>query len=500
MVRGLDLVRAGVDDVLCGDGVITLDARAADVSVAANVPAAFWDDATKANALAFEKIGANGATLAVTNIPRLVVSEGTATLTRDCMIGNLKIAEGAKLVVDGATLRYVADGDAGTIELMNGAQAICVITGTEGEESGMDRSGLKSDTVLLKTGDTDLIVYDPASVGGFVHVAGGALRFSKRGLADKFLRLTVKECYPYGGDATSDAAYPGLFLKVGLFDAADAVVNLGNGSDAAFGTPASAPKGNQWSVPVGTLYSDLGRGGCLSGAFGGSKVFPNNGWGEPAFTNATRTLCKEASDAGGWLSIWGRLPDGAAPLDGINFLTRPNLGWPAPKVWMVETSATGEDGTWRVVQDMTEPRSTLLANNSGILSGDGSSPAAHFRYVEPGVTGLADILQIRVDEGATLDFSAKTGGQTVDRIYIDATAGTVKNVIFAETGTIELVGANDRSFTGLLPLVFESADGVSNLANWQVVCDGKVCNRRVSFSAAEGKVSLSAPGFALILR
>lgn len=499
-VRGLDLVRAGVDDALCGDGVITLDARAADVSVAANVPAALWDDATKANALAFEKVGANNATLAVTNIPRLVVSEGTATLTRDCAIGTLEIADGAALVVDGATLTYCGGEIAGAITLANGAQAIRVVTGAEGEERGMDRSGLRSDDVLLKTGDEDLIVYDPASVAGFVHVAGGALRFSKRGVSDKYLRLTVKECFPYGGDATSAAAYPGLYLKVGLFDTADAVVNLGYGSDAAPGTPASElAKGNQWAVPVGTLYT-TDRGGCLSGAFGGSKVFPDNGWGEPAFTNATRTLCRDASDASGWLSIWGRLPDGAAALDGINFLTRPNNGWPAPKVWTVETSATGEDGTWRVVQDMTEPRSALNANNSGILYGDGSSPAAHFRYMEPGVTGLADVLQIRVEAGATLDFGAKEGGQVVDRIVVDATAGTVRNAVFAERGTIELVGSNDRRFAGLLPLVFENAGGTANLAKWQVVCGGKPCNRHVSFSAAEGKVNLSAPGCVFILR
>ncbi len=519
--RDIDFVRTGGKDQICGDGVINLDASAADISVAANVPTMFVckvttvkvDDKTnkyvaetKANTITFQKLGANNATMSVTNIPALVVSAGTVTLTNDCVIGDLSIADGAKVVVDGATLTYAAPaGLGGTIELKNGAKGIRIVTGTEGEESGMDRSGLTSDSTLLKTGDTDLIVYDPTSVTGLVHVAGGALRFSKRGLSDKFFRLTVKECYPWGGDATSASAYPGLLLKVGLYSAADTLIDTESGSSATNGTAASDLNENQWAVPVGTLFKGFGQYYSVASAFSGD-LFPKYSYvGAPCFTNATKTLCKNASDESGWLTIWGRLKSTWAALDGINFVA--GWGWGIEKTWTVETSPTGVDGSWRVVQEIVDMPHKLGSNNGyiddntpAVLNADKTKPAAHFRYMEPGVTGLADVLQIRVDAGATLDFSAKTGGQSVDRIYIDATAGTVKNVAFAETGVIELVGESDGKAKGLLPLVFDGVSGTENLKNWTVVCGEKTLARRVKFSSSDSKLTLESFGMIMIVR
>lgn len=512
-VRDMDLVfvsASGVraDDRLCGDGTVKIDASEAAVTVAANVPAAFWDDATKANAIAFEKSGAYDALLAVTNIPALVVAEGTATLTNDCTIGELTVAAGATLVVDGATVRYASSaGSVGTIELRNGAAKVRVISGTA--ESGaadaslaMDRSGLASEGTLEKMGETDLIVYDPASVAGLVHVAGGALRFSKRGLSDRYLRLTVKECYPfvYEGNVT----YNGLWTKVGLYDAADAFIDIGKlsgwGRGYPDGTAASELTENGWAVPAETLYG--GSAPSVADVIGGNnKVFPDMSYGVPQFTNATRTLCKDASNESGWQKIWGRIHSAVPAIDGINFAS--GWGWGIVKTWTVETSATGADGTWQVVQDVIDMPHKLSYNNCGILNADATAPAAHFRYVEPGVTGLADTLQIRVDAGATLDFGAKTGGQVIDRVLIDATAessGTVTNAVFAETGVIELVGGSDRSAKGLLPLVFEGVGGTANLANWTVECGGKACNRRVSFASAERKVELKPCGTMMIMR
>ena len=510
-VRDVDFVRARStdqvgDDELCGDGVIKIDAGEADVTVAANVPATFWSDATKANAIAFEKSGAHDALLAVTNIPTLVVAEGTATLTNDCTIGELTVANGAMLIVDGATLRYASSaGSVGTIELRNGAAKVRVISGTA--ESGtadaslaMDRSGLASDATLEKTGETDLIVYDPSSVAGLVHVAGGALRFSKRGLNDKYLRLTVKECYPFWLYTTGAYLTPGLCMKVGLYDSSDGLIKTTNtwGGSGKDGTAASELSENQWAVPVGTLYK--GSAPSPGGVFA-CKQFPDTSWDLPYFTNATQTLCKDASDESGWQRIWGHLASDWAAIDGINFTSV--WCWGIVKTWTVETSKTGADGTWQVVQDIVDMPHKCGSSASGILNNDATTPAAHFRYVEPGVTGLADTLQIRVDAGATLDFGAKTGGQVIDRVLVDATAessGTVTNVVFAETGVIELVGGSVRSAKGLLPLVFEGASGMANLANWTVECGGKECNRRVSFAATAGKIELTPLGTMIIIR
>ncbi len=495
-VRNVDFVREGIADQICGTGsVIKIDASAADVTFAANIPSVCWDDATQANTLTFEKSGANNATLAVTNIPALVVSEGTVTLTKDCVIGSLTTATDTKVVVDGATLYYSSSSGSVGIELKNGAKAFRVVTGTEGEESGMDRSGLKSETTLLKTGDTDLIVYDPSSIAGLVHVKGGALRFSKRGLSDKYIRLTVKECYPfkdYEGEH-----YSGLWLKVGLYSAADAFVNADYCGSADAGTAPSALSENHFAVPEGTLFT--GTDASVGAAFSISNGDIGNGYGVPCFTNVTKTLCKDASDENGWQRIWGRLKSEQSAIDGINFAS--GWAWGIVKAWTFETSKTGEDGSWQVVQEITAaPNNTGSENNCGILSGDANKPAAHFRYIEPGVTGLADTLQIQVDEGATLDFGAKTGGQTINRVLVDATAGVVTNVVFASSGVIELVGANTRETQGLLPLVFEGVSGVENLSNWTVECAGQACHRRARFSAADKKIELLPPGMLVIVR
>ncbi len=495
-VRNVSFVREGIEDQICGsNAVIKIDASAADVTFAANIPSVRWDDTTQANTLTFEKSGANNATLAVTNIPALVVSEGTVTLTKDCVIGSLTTAEGAKVVVDGATLYYSSSSGSVEMELKNNAKVFRVVTGTEGEESGMNRSGLKSEATLLKTGDTDLIVYDPSSIAGLVHIKGGVLRFSKRGLSDKYLRLTVKECYPfkdYEGEH-----YNGLWLKVGLYGAAGTFVNADYCGSADAGTAPSALNENHFAVPTGTLFT--GNDASVGGAFIISSSGIGNGYGVPCFTNATKTLCKDASDESGWQKIWGRLKSDQSAIDGINFAS--GWGWGIVKAWTFETSKTGEDGTWQVVQEITAAtNNTGSENNYGILSGDANKPAAYFRYIEPDVTGLADTLQIQVDEGATLDFGAKTGGQTINRVLIDATAGVVTNVVFASSGVVELVGTNTRETKGLLPLVFEGVSGVENLPNWTVECAGETCNRRAKFSASDQKIELLPPGMLVIVR
>ena len=210
------------------------------------------------------------------------------------------------------------------------------------------------------------------------------------------------------------------------------------------------------------------------------------------------TICKDASDESGWVTIWGHIPSFWKNLDGINFYAKYGCG--VPKTWTVETSPTGVDGSWQVVQEIVNIQCKCGRSASGILNADATKPAAHFRYIEPGVTGLADVLQIRVDAGATLDFSAKTGGQKVDRIYVDATAGTVKNAVFAETGVIELVGESDGKAKGLLPLVFDGVSGTENLKNWTVVCGEKTLARRVKFSSSDSKLSLESFGLIMIVR
>lgn len=92
-------------------------------------------------------------------------------------------------------------------------------------------------------------------------------------------------------------------------------------------------------------------------------------------------------------------------LDGVNFCGQWDHG--NPTTWTVETSATGDDCSWRVVLDKRGARHPQQAqSNSGWLNSDGATPAYLFSYSEAGVRGLAETLAVQVDVGGTQVFSS----------------------------------------------------------------------------------------------
>lgn len=487
-VRNLTWNRSG--DTVSGTGRVTVDASEADVVVAANVPACVVNTTDTPNTLAFVKTGTHDAVFAVTNLPALTVGAGCAVVTNDCRMGRLVVAAGATLIVDGGRIVCSDLEKSGEIVCRNGGAVSVKTDGTAGDEAGMLRTPLWSMTELVKTGDTDLIVYDPEAVAGFVHVAGGALRFSKRGLSDKYFRLTFKECWPFWYSGQDRHAR--LFSKIGLYDSQDKPIHMGWGENAAYGTPAIELKAGQVTAPVGTVIVN-------SGAALHAVVIANDittaGY-MPEFDKVQTN----AADTATWQEITARFYADKPAIDGLNFYT----GWEhgSPRVWTVETSATGQDGSWRMVMDVANAPSPPNKNHYDCIGGDKSKPAYHFRYVEPGVTGLADVLQIQVDGGAVLDFTSKTGGQTVDCIVVDlaaggGTVGTVSNVVFAASGVVELKGVS-RLPKGELPLICAAASGEENLANWTVAVAGRP--RRGSVSLRGERLNVSADGMLLLIR
>ena len=486
-VRNLTWNRSG--DTVSGTGRVTVDASEADVVVAANVPACIVNTTGTPNTLAFVKTGTHEAVFAVTNLPALTVDAGCAVVTNDCRMGRLAVSAGATLIVDGGRIVCSDIEKPGEIVCRNGGAVSIKTDGTAGDEAGMLRTPLWSMTELVKTGEGDLIVYEPEAVAGFVHVAGGALRFSKRGLSDKYFRLTFKECWPfwYYEYGNRNAR---LSTKIGLYDSQDKPIHMGWGWDAAYGTPAIDLQAGQVTAPVGTVV--------VSGSL--HAVVIGNTPSESGYRPEFDKVQTNAADTATWQEITARFYADTPAIDGLNF----NTGWEhgSPRVWTVETSATGQDGSWRTVMDVTNAPSPPNNNHHGYIGGDISKPAYHFRYVEPGVTGLADVLQIQVDGGAVLDFTSKTGGQTVDRIVVDlaaggGTVGTVSNVVFAASGVVELKGVS-RLPKGELPLVCAAASGEENLANWTVAVAGKP--RRGSVSLCGERLNVSADGMLLLIR
>jgi hypothetical protein len=130
---------------------------------------------------------------------------------------------------------------------------------------------------------------------------------------------------------------------------------------------------------------------------------------------------------------------------------------------------------------------------------------ADMAFAVPGVGNMPPVMQLEVSPGAVADFTNVTGGQTVDTLTVDATAGggTVKNVSFAETGTIHLKNlpsnASLRDFS--VRLTLSDAQNTANLAGWRICVDGvELDARRYKAAYGSGFLRIIGAGMAIIVR
>lgn len=447
--------------------------------------------------LTLAKRGAGTSTATVTSgvIPKLSLEEGTLVLKTDCTVSGLTVAAGTHLVADGVKVTLKSTPmDLSVLETVNGGSF----------EFSLDAaSGLSElrkcawDRELVKTGEGETRLYDP-SLTGSVHVAEGTLSFSRLGLQDRYLKFTFKELlhFWYGG---KDSPISALAVSVYFYntDGVRSDDSTSHNDKITMGkAPLTLAKG-EITAPVGTTYDANGTesGGwrALSAMFrtGGSGNTPR--WTTCPITNALDSAC--------WQTVWYRLPDTiTTDLDGINVYAAWDFG--NPKAWTVESSATGEDGTWQTILDKNEQCAGMNQNRCYALNGNAAKPAYLFSYVQPGVRGLADALQVQVDEAATLDFTAKDGGQAVDAITVDFEkgGGVLKGAKLAATGTLTLVHATRALLKEPLPLVLENLGDAENLANWTLVVDGKTCVRQLEYDAESGKISAVPNGMVILFR
>ena len=490
-VRRLSFLRAGKDDVLTGSGTLRLNAIDSDAVFEARLA----DDA----ALTIEKTGSQSVTApCITNYPALNILTGSFTITNDCTIGALTLAEGATLVVDGAAVQANAfDNAGGTVSYLNGGTLDFRQTVPDGETEEVRDWTINGATGFVKDGAGTLHLYDPA-VTGLVHVAEGTLSFSRHGLLDKYFHLVFKEqcVYNYLGRVGT------LKLQTWSWYAPNATNLISSpeygtlhyslaGEDVA---PSALTAGQVTYSPhaSGTTFADESNQNA-------HYIFLNGGGtgnNKQCFFACSLT---NAADSANWQHLWVRLPDMnsyANGVDGINCL----VAWGGGNLtaWTVESSATGEDGTWRTVSDVTgyEPET----KSAGYANGDAAKPMALLSYTQTGVRNLADTLAVQVDSGATLDFSAKTGGQTVDRIVFDVSAGggTIRNVAAAASGVLEIIDAGGAlNYNQPLPLVFDGASDTGNFTNWTVTVNGAAVNRKLVFQS--GALAFESRGIIIII-
>ena len=222
------------------------------------------------------------------------------------------------------------------------------------------------------------------------------------------------------------------------------------------------------------------------------------------------TISAPVTDEGG-VTLYVRLPAGSEPVAAINF------AWAyggLPKAWTLSGSTDG-GVTWHELNEtsnfsvLSYTAFTWIGMDSG---GVGSVvPKAvpldspDLLWTRPGILNMPDSMRVEVDDGAVLDFTNVTGGQTVDAISVDAAAGggTVRNAKFAEAGTVYLYGVPQGASIGNIsvPLILENSQDLPNLGAWRICVNGTmlpVGKYRASYSS--GRLSVSAKGFLVILK
>lgn len=465
---------------LCGDveitgyrayltgGKIKVDATEADRSFKCNINAG--------DALVVEKVGANDMVVSsTTNIPNLVVSEGTVRFEGvDCVVSNLTTASGTVLIADGCTVRVLSDAE---------------FVGTSFQTKNGGR--------FVKSGTSRTVIYDPVSVTGGLHVANGELAFSKYGFDQKWWRFTftsvhggkkvlyIRGLYLFAGDGTWQNSGLGYVEPVNETS-----------------TSVLAEKKVRWYCSSVTNVASKADETSYYNYNNLHKIFryTDNDNHYPRLTSPVIDSANPQSH----LAIEMRLPSTAKRITGYNIRAAGESRY--ANGWKIEASRDGAE--WETVEVRSDQVFSISStyntyDNSSYTKG---SPNAkeffHFTGYRNGGLAVMDPLSVQVDEEATLDLLAFDDGQPIDAITIDfaSGAGTVKGGKIAANGTLTLVNVEECGINldDVLPIVFDGTLATDNFASWTVIVDGRTIRRKISYS--NGRIAVPPAGLVIMVK
>jgi hypothetical protein len=136
--------------------------------------------------------------------------------------------------------------------------------------------------------------------------------------------------------------------------------------------------------------------------------------------------------------------------------------------------------------------------------GDYQNPTRKFRfsgYVSKGVRNMPVALPIRVDGGATLDFSSVEGGQSVNAITVDLAVGSgaIINAKAASGGTLYVLSNESVIRPTNLPIKCSDFMDADNFRSWKVVVNGKT-RQGWNVVANGDTLSIVPPGTVVVIR
>lgn len=450
-----------------------------------------------------EKVGTG--TLTITNTPTLAALTVTGGTVRfapsDGLVVNLSaltVAANAQVVIDGVTVRAnaLALDPSASIDVLNGGRLAFAEDATTAR-TFVDGGQIPAGSSIEKTGAGTTVFVEPGQTElKDVHVRGGVLALAARGTTNEFWRVTIKE-----------TAVAGVNLNVGpfrLFDADGAYCDGGimDGSFAWSDERFYAKVEGVLATALGPKQIMFSSVDFMEGDY--NQVYHGNDAQMPPqkamFSDASTCSCAfnfapVLTDPSTWLIATYRIP----ALDGkvvVGYNMKSQWDDPTrkfPGAWTVESSPSGADGTWEVLDEQVGQK----AANGNRWYRTSPYPV----LADMPTAGLPTGANVQVDAGATLDCSRVEGKQEISCLTVDMSStgvGTLKGVRLAKTGTLHVTGVTGKAPKGMLPLAFVDSVLGEDLSGWTVFLNGVRVNRRLM--GRGDALELVAGGFAVILR
>ena len=404
----------------------------------------------------------NVVSLGTSDIAALRVEAGTLVVSGEAdarlSAASVTVADGATLVIDGATLSSSAFSGAGAVETLDGG-TLEITFGDNGSADTVvwDDPDIPEGNAFVKVGSNRAIIQTATAIDTDIDVRGGSLVFSGRTCTNEWYRflfngtqypqqnqIAIGDLRVFSDTAGTENVAKDLGSGGKVLTAGTSAANLEPGACVAhFATTTTIPDGqsaNLWDLR--NAFDDSNYNAVLSA----STYY--------IYNNASQTWVAFRM-AAGKNRVQSYLP---AKASGLTWYWHPSA-------WLFQTSPDGEN--WQTVDVRTGAISE---------SGYGSTPFVIKGFLADGAAGFAPAANVTVASGATLDASGVAGGQTLSRLTIDMTAGagTIRGVTIAQGGVLNLVNVpSGTSLYGLtLPVTFADVADGDNFVSWTVRVDG----------------------------
>lgn len=424
--------------------------------------------------------------------------------------GQLQICAGTALEVDGTAMTVGSyENEGGTVTFKNGGTLTVLQPVETGTTMLLDTEGLHLSgcTEFLKSGAGKLCLSGHVPFAPpMCHVAAGTVQFvGPKGTTNSWWRFTVRQSAASGG-TLSIGPVRLLDVDCNFADGAGTGANGGGYSAVSAGVLPTAYRPKQYFC-TSTDY-------VTSKSGSDTPQSPVTIWNSSTVFDCTFNSPKpKESDPSTWITWTYRIPVPAAEIRGYNLKTQWGNGSSWPRSWKLESSPSGADGTW-VLMDERSGYSSIINgqqwyNNGGYgIPGNDGHPSTKITFDSLDVAmlasrgGISSESVVRVDRGAVLDCSLCETQPALGVLEVDCAdgtgVGTLKNVKLSGSGVVRLLNATGKG-GDVLPLAFIDSVTTGSLAGWTVYVDG-VENPNLSLAWQDGQLVIPRPGSVIIVR